>query len=106
MRAAEDETVVYGRVASDDLKGAANVTVMLEDANGRVMRAAGSATTDASGRFTLRIAPAVAKKLAGKDFIITARDTKGDVIYRAAKAVTFPKSKKKKFGFSYPLNLQ
>jgi hypothetical protein len=88
VSAAPDEAVVYGRVASDDLRGAAHVTIMLEDANGRVMRAAGSATTDASGRFTLRIAPAVAKKLSGKELIVTARDTKGEVIYRAAKAVT------------------
>jgi hypothetical protein len=30
----------------------------------------------------------------------------GKCIDKAAKAITFPKSKKKKFGFSYPLNLQ
>jgi hypothetical protein len=30
----------------------------------------------------------------------------GKCIDKAAKAVVFPKSKKKKFGFSYPLNVQ
>lgn len=84
---AQGETVVYGRVAHADLKGAVNVAVMIEDTGGRVMRAAGSAATDASGRYVLRIPAVVAKRLAGKEYIVTARDVKGDVIYRAAAAV-------------------
>src|SRR5687768_8828891 len=55
---APGEIAVYGRVAYDDLWGAASVEVAIEDTNGRVMRAAGSATTDAGGRFILRIPPA------------------------------------------------
>jgi hypothetical protein len=87
VKAAQDEIVVYGRVAHDDLKGVANVEVTIEDTSGRVRRAAGSATTDVSGRFTLRIPPGVADRLAGKDYIITARDSKGAIIYRAANTI-------------------
>lgn len=84
VRAEQDETVVYGRVSTSDLRSVAGVDVMLEDTGGRVQRAAGSATTDAGGRYTLRIAPAVAAKLAGKEYILTVRNSKGEVIYRAA----------------------
>lgn len=84
LRAGQDETIVYGRVATSDLRSVANVEVMIEDTGGRVMRAAGSATTDASGRYSLRIPPAVAGKLAGKEYILTVRDTRGEVIYRSA----------------------
>lgn len=84
VRAEQDETVVYGRVATSDLRSVAGVDVMIEDTGGRVQRAAGSATTDAGGRYSLRIQPAVAAKLAGKDYILTVRNTRGEVIYRAA----------------------
>ncbi|HEY0601514.1 MAG TPA: hypothetical protein VGD58_01325 [Herpetosiphonaceae bacterium] len=84
VRAEQDETVVYGRVATSDLRSVAGVDVMLEDTGGRVQRAAGSATTDAHGRYSLRIVPAVAAKLAGKEYILTVRNSRGEVIYRAA----------------------
>jgi hypothetical protein len=84
VRAEQDETVVYGRVATSDLRSVAGVDVMLEDTGGRVQRAAGSSTTDASGRYSLRIVPAVAAKLAGKEYILTVRNSQGAVIYRAA----------------------
>jgi hypothetical protein len=87
VSAAQGEIVLYGRVAHDDLKGLAGAEVTIEDTNGRVMRAAGSATTDARGHFTLRIPPGIAEKLAGKDYIITARNPQGEVIYRAANTV-------------------
>ncbi|MBV9787503.1 MAG: hypothetical protein JOZ51_04985 [Chloroflexi bacterium] len=84
LRAEQDETVVYGRVSTSDRRSVANVEVMIEDTGGRVQRAAGSSSTDAGGRYSLRIQPAVAAKLAGKEYILTVRNSRGDVIYRAA----------------------
>lgn len=87
VSAAPGESVIYGRVTTDNLDGAATVEVSIEDTSGRVMRAAGSATTDASGRYTLRIPSGVAERLAGKDYIVTVRDSTGAVIYRAAQTI-------------------
>jgi hypothetical protein len=93
VTAATDETAVYGRAATDDLKGVAGLRIDIEDTNGRVMRAAGSATTDPSGRFAIRIPPGVASRLADKDYIVTARNTKGEVVYRAPSTVRLELSK-------------
>lgn len=83
----KDGALFYGRVAADDLRGVAELEVALEDANGRVVRSAGTATTDASGKYMLRIAPAVAEKLAGKEFTLTARNAKGTVLFRTEQPI-------------------
>lgn len=80
--ATKEQIVVYGRVASDDLKGASRLEVVLEDANGRVMRMAGSATTDVRGRYTLAIPTGVAEKLAGHEYTLSVRDARGNSIGR------------------------
>ena len=88
VQVVKDEMVVHGRVSFADLKSAASIEIVIEDAAGKVVRAAGSARTDASGRYTLHIPAEVAKRLAGKEYVITARDAKGEVIHRAATPVT------------------
>jgi len=93
VKPAQDEAVVYGRVASDDRRGVADTEIVLEDTNGRVMRAAGSARTDANGRFELHIAPEVAARLAGKEVVITARNARGDLVYRAPTTVSLEANK-------------
>lgn len=85
--AAKDETVVYGRVAYDNLKAAPDIEVTIEDAEGNVIISAGSAATGADGRFILRISPEASAKLAGGSFFVTARTIKGELVYRAARAV-------------------
>lgn len=87
VQADQDEIVIYGRVAYDDLKGAASVVVAIEDTEGRVVPAAGSTTTETNGRFAWCIPPKVAAKLAGKDYIVTVRTRSGEVIYRTAETV-------------------
>lgn len=88
VKAEQGEAVVYGRVAAEDFRGVADVEIALEDTNGRVMRAAGTVKTDEAGRFTLRVAPAVAEKLAGKEYAVTARTRTGEVLYRSPTLIT------------------
>jgi 5-hydroxyisourate hydrolase-like protein (transthyretin family) len=88
VKPAEGESVVYGRVVADDARGISGVEVALEDTNGRVMRAAGTATTDSSGRYVLRVPAAVAEKLADKEYVLTGRGAKGEVLYRAENTLT------------------
>ncbi|MBK8020002.1 MAG: hypothetical protein IPK19_00930 [Chloroflexi bacterium] len=83
----KDEAVVYGRIAGDDLRGVSDLEITLEDATGRVMRAAGAVKTDAAGRFVLRVPPAVAEKLAGKPHVLTARKPNGEVVFRSSTSV-------------------
>lgn len=81
--AAKGEVVVAGRVAADDLRGVSKATVSLEDANGRAVKAAGTAVTDASGRYALRIAPSAAAKLDGKEVVVVATDARGKELQRS-----------------------
>ncbi|MCC6565916.1 MAG: hypothetical protein IT298_09160 [Chloroflexi bacterium] len=83
VAAAEGEVVVAGRVAADDLRGVSRATVSLEDASGHPVKAAGAAVTDAAGRYALRIAPSVAAKLAGKEYVVVAADAHGKELQRS-----------------------
>ena len=82
-KAVDDQIIVFGRVATDGLQAAPNLEVMIEDTGGRVMRAAGSATTDVRGRYRMTIPAGVAERLAGSEYILTVRDSKGNVVHRA-----------------------
>lgn len=85
--AGKGEIVIAGRVAAEDLRGVTKATVALEDSNGRAVKAAGTAVTDASGRYALRIAPTAAAKLAGKEYTVIATDAKGAELNRTSAPV-------------------
>ncbi|MBK9124061.1 MAG: hypothetical protein IPM16_13230 [Chloroflexi bacterium] len=85
--ASKGEIVVAGRVAADDQRGITKATVSLEDANGRAVKAAGTAVTDAAGRYALRIAPSAAAKLADTDVVIVATDARGKELQRSTAPV-------------------
>lgn len=95
----EGAAIIHGRAAADDLRGIPGLSMMLEDTSGRVMRAAGSATTDETGYYRLTIPSEVAAKLADKPYLITARDAKETVVYRAATTFTLEVDTSVRFDF-------
>ena len=91
--------VIHGQATADDLRGLSDLVVMLEDTNGRAVRNAGSATTSASGYYRLTIPAEIAAKLAGKQYLVTARDAKDTVLYRATTTFTLEVDTSVRFDF-------
>lgn len=96
----EGAAIIHGRAAGDDLRGIPDLNVMLEDTSGRVMRAAGSARTDETGYYRLTIPSEVAARLADKPYLVTARDAKDTVVYRAATPFTLEVDTSVRFDFA------
>lgn len=78
---APDEYVVYGRAFDRRKTGVAGLVVVLEDAKGAAARGI-KAVTDAEGHYALNLDPGTAKRLAKKEYFVTVRDRKNNVLFR------------------------
>lgn len=88
----EDEAVlIQGRVRDETQRGVAGLEVVVEDEEGKPIRALGAARTNASGYYALAVDPGTAEKLADKEAFLTIRTPTGAVYHRATEPLSLVK---------------
>lgn len=89
-----EDGLVHGRVILSGKRGLGNVSVRLEDEQGRRIKDLGETQTDTRGYYAIRIDPQAIEKLekAGKaEVYLAVRDAKGKVIERRKQSVQLQK---------------